>query len=61
VLVRYFGRVRLVPGQAAVAVVAPVFETGDSRYSWLNDVQAAAMGIFAADRTHLDYETYELR
>jgi hypothetical protein len=61
VFARYFGRVRLVPGQASVAIVAPVFETGDSRYDWLNDIQAAAKGVFTADRTRLDYEIYELR
>jgi Protein of unknown function (DUF3237) len=61
VLIRYFGRIRLVPGQQSFAFVAPVFETGDARYAWLNEVQAVGKGIMAADRTHLDYEFYEVR
>jgi hypothetical protein len=60
VLIRYFGRIRLVPGQQSFAFVAPVFETGDARYEWLNEVQAVGKGIMAADRTHLDYEFYEV-
>ena len=60
VLIRYFGRVRLVPDEASIALVAPVFETGDDRYLWLNDVQAVGKGIFNADRTQLNYEIYEL-
>ena len=61
VLVRYSGRVRLIPDQPSVALVAPVFETGDPGHSWLNDIQAVGEGIFAADRTRLDYDIYELR
>jgi Protein of unknown function (DUF3237) len=61
VLIRYFGRIRLVPGQQSFTFVAPVFETGDARYEWLNEVQAVGKGIMAADRTHLDYEFYEVR
>jgi hypothetical protein len=39
----------------------PVFETGDPRYSWINEVQAAGKGVLSADKTRLDYEIYELR
>jgi hypothetical protein len=60
VLIRYFGRIRLVPGQQSFAFVAPVFETGDPRYDWLNEVQAVGKGVMAADRTRLDYEFYEV-
>lgn len=61
VLMRYSGRVRLVPGKACIALIAPVFETGGPRYSWINEIQAAGKGILSADRTRLDYEIYELR
>ncbi|MFI5541568.1 DUF3237 domain-containing protein [Nocardia sp. NPDC051900] len=61
ILIRYFGRIRLIPQQPSTAIVAPVFETGDPRYDWLNDIQAAGKGIFTADRSRLDYELYELR
>jgi Protein of unknown function (DUF3237) len=60
-LLRYSGRVRLVPGKASIALIAPVFETGDPRYSWINEVQAVGKGVLSADRTRLDYEIYELR
>jgi len=39
----------------------PVFETGDPRYSWINEVQAAGKRVLSADKTRLDYEIYELR
>ena len=32
VLVRYSGRLRFVPGQESIALIAAVFETGDPRY-----------------------------
>lgn len=55
------GRVQLVPGKAAVALIAPVFETGDPRYSWINEIQAVGKGVLTADRTRLHYEIYELQ
>jgi hypothetical protein len=58
---RYSGRVRLVPGKASIALIAPVFETGDPRCSWINEVQAVGKGLLSADKTRLDYEIYELR
>ena len=61
VLVRYSGRLRFVPGQESIALIAAVFETGDPRYQWLNDIQAAGKGILSADRSRVDYEIYELR
>ena len=61
VLMRYSGRVRLVPGKASITLIAPVFETGDPRYSWINEIQAAGKGVLSADRATLDYEIYELR
>ncbi|WP_424559507.1 DUF3237 family protein [Trebonia sp.] len=41
--------------------MAPVFETGGPRYSWINEVQAVGKGVLSADKTRLDYEIYELR
>jgi hypothetical protein len=37
---------------------APLFETGDERYAWLNRVQAVALG--RADATGVDYDVYAL-
>jgi hypothetical protein len=61
VFVRYSGRLRFVPGQESVALITAVFETGDPRYRWLNDIQAAGKGIMSADRSRVDYEIYELQ
>lgn len=38
---------------------APLFETGDERYAWLNMIQAVGKAHFTG--THLEYEFYELR
>lgn len=61
VLIRYAGRLQFVPGQESVAFIAPVFETGDPRYQWLNPVQAVGKGIMSADLSRIDYEVYELQ
>ena len=61
VLIRYSGRLRFVPGQESVAFIAPVFETGDPHYQWLNDIQAVGKGALSADLSQIDYEIYELR
>jgi hypothetical protein len=61
VLVRYSGRLRFMPGQESVAFVAPVFETGDAEYLWLNEVQAVGKGALSADLSRVDYENYELQ
>jgi len=61
VLMRYAGRIRFMPGQESIAMIAPVFETGDPRYSWLNEIQAVGKGILSADLTTLDYEICELQ
>jgi hypothetical protein len=39
---------------------APLFHTGDERYLWLNQIQAASKGTFQPDGT-LIYEIFELR
>jgi hypothetical protein len=53
VLVRYCGRIRFVPGQASIVMIAPVFETGDPRYAWLNEIQAVGKGVLSADLTRM--------
>ena len=60
ILIRYRARFRLVPDQPAIVMIAPVFDTGDSRYSWLNEIQAVGKGLLSPDRTRLDYEIYQL-
>lgn len=39
-------------------VTAPLFQCGDERYSWLNDIQAVAIGKPGSDR--VDYEVYRI-
>ena len=36
-------------GNAGVLYGAPLFETGDPRYAWLNQVQAVFRGVVGAD------------
>ena len=38
---------------------APLYETGDERYAWLNKIQAVAKGT--TDGKVLEYEIYEVR
>jgi len=61
ILMRYSGRIRFRPGQESIVMIAPVFETGDLRYSWLNEIQAVGKGTLSADLTTLDYDIYELQ
>jgi hypothetical protein len=56
VLVQYRGRTDLAEG---TIYVAPLFETGDPRYAWLNAIQAVGKGKL--DGTHLTYEWHEVR
>ncbi len=56
----YTGRTAIDGGSGPQLIyVAPVFETGDERYAWLNTLQAVGKGMF--DRSHLTYEWYEVR
>lgn len=60
----YGGRLDLSnPAAGLYAYVAPVFETGDARYAWLNAVQAAGKGklTMRADGGRIDYEFCEVR
>ena len=56
----YRGRIDLSkpPGESPV-YAAPLFETGDDRYSWLNRIQAVAKGRL--DGQTLTYEIFEVR
>ncbi len=60
VLVQYRGRMDLTNGPGSSPIyVAPLFETGDARYEWLNQIQAVGKGVLSG--VHLRYEFYELR
>ena len=62
IFVQYNGRMNLSQGFQfpMTAYVAPLFETGDERYAWLNGIQAVGKGILYEDLS-LDYEWYEVR
>jgi hypothetical protein len=58
----YHGRMDLSNGPAAATVyAAPLYETGDERYAWLNLVQAVAKGTLSDDAKQLTYEICEVR
>jgi hypothetical protein len=58
----YHGRMDLSNGPAAANVyAAPLYETGDERYAWLNLVQAVAKGRLSDDAKTLTYEICEVR
>lgn len=59
VYAHYNGRTDTSQAGAAPIYVAPLFETGDERYAWLNHVQAVGRGTLDGNR--LRYEWYELR
>lgn len=64
IYVQYGGRLDLANRANGLhAYVAPVFETGDERYAWLNAIQAVGKGklIPGADGTRIEYEFYEVR
>jgi hypothetical protein len=62
IFVQYQGRVDLSRGFQfpLTAYVAPRFETGDERYTWLNRIQAVGKGTINEDLS-VDYEWYEVR
>ena len=62
ILVTYCGRT-IIEGRpgAAPLYIAPLFTTGDERYSFLNEVQAVGKGLLSEDLSRLEYEVYELR
>ncbi|MFD4671061.1 DUF3237 domain-containing protein [Lentzea sp. NPDC058450] len=59
VYLHYSGRVDVSNGFGAPLYAAPLFETGDDRYRWLNRVQAVSKGVL--DGLVLTYEVCEVR
>jgi hypothetical protein len=56
----YRGRLDLTqPVGSAPIYAAPLYETGDERYAWINKIQAVGKGM--TDGQILEYEIYELR
>ncbi|MBA2327760.1 MAG: DUF3237 domain-containing protein [Actinobacteria bacterium] len=47
------------PVGSAPIYAAPLYETGDERYAWINKIQAVGKGT--TDGQLLEYEIYELR
>lgn len=60
IYVRYEGRSDYSKAGNSPIIVAPLFETADPRYAWLNKVQAIAKGR-AANMGMLVYDIYEVR
>jgi hypothetical protein len=62
IFVQYKGRLDVSRGMQfpMTGYVAPLFETGDERYAWLNRIQAVGKGTLYEDLS-LDYEWYEVR
>jgi hypothetical protein len=61
ILVTYSGRIRFLPsGLPDCIFVAPLFETEDPRYLWLNAVQAVGKGLTSGEGNILRYTFYEL-
>ena len=49
----------MTPSDTGVRIItAPLFQTGDERYAWLNDVQAVAIGKPSKDA--VDYDVYRI-
>jgi hypothetical protein len=62
VFVSYRGRIDLAAGpDAATSYAAPLFDTGDERYLWLNSIQAIAKGTVSDGGATLVYDIYEPR
>lgn len=59
IFVQYRGRLDLAHGLSSPIYVAPLFETADERYAWLNTVQAVGRGVL--DGSELTYEWAEVR
>ena len=58
----YRGRLDLSGGTGASPVYsAPLFDTGDERYLWMNGIQAVAKGNILDGGSTLVYDMYEVR
>lgn len=58
IFIRYEGVGVRVDGTLRI-VTAPLFETGDERYAWLNNVQAVARGVSTGDK--VTYEVFAVQ
>ena len=58
IYVEYGGRVDMSTGLIASA---PTFQTGDSRYQWLNKIQAVSAGQFDSETGIMVYQLYEVK
>lgn len=58
IFIRYEGVGVRIDGTLRI-VTAPLFETGDERYAWLNSVQAVARGISTGDK--VTYEVFAVQ
>ena len=60
VYIRYHGRSDFSQGIGASPLyIAPLFESGDERYTWLNVIQAVGKGVL--DDNAITYEVCEVR
>ena len=56
------GRVDMSAGSGVAPIyAAPLYDTGDPRYAWLNKIQAVAKGVITPDLSQLEYEVFEVR
>lgn len=60
IYVRYEGRSDYSKAGASPLIIAPLFETNDPRYAWLNTVQAIGKGR-ATGMSEIVYEIFEVR
>jgi hypothetical protein len=61
IFVQYNGRMRYATDESPhVLYVAPRFETGHSKYAWLNGIQAVGKGFLDQRTRRIDYQFYEL-
>ncbi|MCZ7525718.1 MAG: DUF3237 domain-containing protein [Acidimicrobiia bacterium] len=61
VYLAYRGRANVGKGPGEPVYGTPLFNTGDDRYTWLNEIQAVYKGTFDPEASRLVYDCYELR
>jgi hypothetical protein len=59
-LITYHGIGRTQPDGRPDVRTAPLFETGDTRYAWLNMVQAIGLGTAVGGAAGLESVTYDI-
>lgn len=60
ILITYNGIATPKPEGGLSVRAAPLFETADARYTWLNSVQAISIGDVPASMDRVSYEVYAL-